>query len=174
MKIGRLQKTIIIPEDISVKVDKSKVHIKGSLGEMERDFTHSGIQIEHVNNELLLSSYFPRRKDKSAIRSIEAHIKNMIEGTTYGYKYSMKIVFSHFPIRVNPEMKKQQVKIENLYGGRKPRFAKILPEVLAKRKVVKREIQKLYNYGKISLIDRDYFPNFDKKTFGFSKLKSLV
>ena len=56
----------------------------------------------------------------------------MIEGTTYGYKYSMKIVFSHFPIRVNPEMKKFQVKIENLYGGRKPRFAKILPGVKVK------------------------------------------
>ncbi len=132
MKIGRLQRKIEIPEDITIKVDSTKVSVKGNLGETKRDFSHSGIVIEHTNNEIVLSSYFPRRKDKSSIGSVGAHIRNMIEGTTYGYKYSMKIVFSHFPIRVNPEMKKLQVKIENLYGGRKPRFAKIVPGVKVK------------------------------------------
>ncbi|OLS28538.1 MAG: 50S ribosomal protein L6 [Candidatus Heimdallarchaeota archaeon LC_2] len=132
MKIGRLQKTIEIPDNITIKIDNSKVFVKGNLGEIERDFTHSGIQIEHVNSELILSTYFPRKKEKSSIGTVGAHIGNMIEGTTYGYKYSLKIVFSHFPIRINPEMKKLQVKIENLYGGRKPRYAKILPGVSVK------------------------------------------
>jgi large subunit ribosomal protein L6 len=53
----------------------------------------------------------------------------MINGVLYGYRYYLKIVFSHFPIRVNPEMGNSRVKIENLYGGRKPRYAKVLPGV---------------------------------------------
>lgn len=132
MKTGRLQRTIEIPDEVTIKVDNSKVSVKGNLGKMERDFSYSGITIEQTNSEIVLSSYFPRKKDKASIGSVGAHIRNMIEGTTYGYKYSLKIVFSHFPIRVNPEMKKLQVKIENLYGGRKTRFAKILPGVKVK------------------------------------------
>ncbi|MHA2275569.1 MAG: 50S ribosomal protein L6 [Candidatus Kariarchaeaceae archaeon] len=117
MKIGRLQKQIDIPEDITLNIDGQQVTVKGNLGELTRN---------------LLSSYFPKRKNKALIGTVEAHINNMIEGTTLGYKYSMKIVFSHFPIRVNPELNKFRVKIENLYGGRKPRYAKILPGVKVK------------------------------------------
>ncbi len=42
-------------------------------------------------------------------------------------------------------------------------FAKMIQKVIASRKVVKKENQKLYNYGNIPLVDRDYFPNFKKK-----------
>lgn len=129
MKIGRLQNRIDIPEDITVNVKGYELKVKGKLGELTKDFTHTGVDIELSDSKIILSTYFPRRKEKALIGTVEAHINNMIEGTTLGYKYSMKIVFSHFPIRVNPEMKKQQVKIENLYGGRKPRFAKILSGV---------------------------------------------
>jgi GT2 family glycosyltransferase len=44
-------------------------------------------------------------------------------------------------------------------------FAKMFQKVIASRKVVKKEIQKLYNYGNFPLMDRDFFPNFDKKNF---------
>ena len=53
----------------------------------------------------------------------------MIRGVMKGYKYSMKIVYSHFPIKVSEDKKKKSVKIENLYGGQKPRFAKIVGNV---------------------------------------------
>lgn len=129
MKTGRLQNLIDLPEDITVNIEGKELKVKGKLGELTKDFAHTGVDIELQDSAIVLSSYFPRRKEKALIGTVQAHIKNMIEGTTLGYKYSMKIVFSHFPIRVNPEMKKLQVKIDNLYGGRKPRFAKIVPGV---------------------------------------------
>ncbi|MHA1983218.1 MAG: 50S ribosomal protein L6 [Candidatus Hodarchaeales archaeon] len=132
MKIGRLQKQIDIPEDITLNIDGQQVTVKGNLGELTRNFSQSGIEFELQDKKVVLSSYFPKRKNKALIGTVEAHINNMIEGTTLGYKYSMKIVFSHFPIRVNPELNKFRVKIENLYGGRKPRYAKILPGVKVK------------------------------------------
>jgi len=42
-------------------------------------------------------------------------------------------------------------------------FAKMFHNVVSRRKVVKKEIQKIYNYGKIPLFDRDYYPDFEKK-----------
>ena len=51
------------------------------------------------------------------------------------------------------------------------RFAKIFHKVVASRKVVSKEIQKLYNYGKIPIVDRDFYPNFEKKKIMSNALK---
>lgn len=134
VSIGRLNTTLEIPEEVkSVNVIDSTVTVKGKLGEMTRDFRHTGIEIsKSSDNELLLVSYFPRKKDKAKLFTVRSHLRNMFSGTTFGFEYRMKIVFSHFPIRVNPEQKNGLVKIENLYGGRKPRYAKIVGKVKVK------------------------------------------
>ena len=122
---GRIIKTLKIPEEIkSVTIDNGVVTVKGNLGTLVKDFKHTLIQIEREENQINMSVNFPRKSQKALVGSVRAHIKNMFVGVTYGYKYHLKIVFSHFPIRVSVE--KNKVKIENLYGGRSPRFAKIL------------------------------------------------
>lgn len=132
MSYGRLQHKIDVPEGIEINVQGSIVKVKGKLGELSKNFDHTGIEIETLNKTIILSSYFPRRKEKAVLGTVRAHVNNMIEGTTYGYKYALKIVYSHFPIRVTPDMKKDRVKIENLYGGRSPKYAKLLPGVKVK------------------------------------------
>ncbi len=129
MDYGRLQRTVEIPKNVTILVKDFTIKVKGDMGELSRDFTHSGIIIEKKGNDIVLSSYFPRRKEKAILGSVKAHLTNMIVGATYGYKYMLKIVYSHFPIRVTPEMKKNRVKIENLYGGRSPRYAETLDGV---------------------------------------------
>ena len=126
--LGRLSVKLEIPDEIqSIKVvDMSTVTVKGKLGELTRDFGHTKIQIEKSDKSIILTTYFPRKKQKALLYTVRSHLNNMMDGTTYGYEYKMKIVFSHFPIRVNPEPKKGVVKIENLYGGRSPRFAKVV------------------------------------------------
>ena len=85
------------------------------------------MKIDTSNDKISLSIQFPRKKEKAMIGTVQAHLHNMISGVRFGYQYKMKIVFSHFPIRVKPEG--NLVKIENLYGGRKARYAKVLPGV---------------------------------------------
>lgn len=131
--VGRLTVEMVIPEEIkSIKVDNSIVTVKGKLGELTRDFAHTRILIEKKDNSIVLSTYFPRKKEKAILYTVKSHLNNMMDGITYGYEYKLKIVFSHFPIRVNPEPKNRLVKIENLYGGRSPRYAKILGDVKVK------------------------------------------
>lgn len=43
------------------------------------------------------------------------------------------------------------------------RFIKLIPKILQVRKVVKKEVQILYKNGNMPLVDRDFFPEFDKK-----------
>ena len=125
VKYGKITKIIEIPENIkSVKVDNSVITVKGNLGSLVKDLKHTNIQIIKDENKIIMSVNFPRKSQKALIGSVNAHIKNMFIGVTYGFQYHLKIVFSHFPIRVSATGKK--VKIENLYGGRSPRFAQIL------------------------------------------------
>jgi len=51
----------------------------------------------------------------------------MITGVTRGYRYRLKIVFSHFPVSVKVEGDK--VIIENFLGEKAPRIAKIVGDV---------------------------------------------
>lgn len=129
--LGKLITEIKIPEDIkTVNVEfPARITVKGKLGEISRDFNHTSVQIEKKDNLIILTTFFPRVKDKAMLFTVKSHINNMFDGTLFGYEYRMKIVFSHFPIRVSPDIKNKKVKIENLYGGRKPRFANIVGDV---------------------------------------------
>jgi large subunit ribosomal protein L6 len=48
----------------------------------------------------------------------------MVHGVTTGYKYSMKVVYSHFPVKTI--LKGKELIIENFLGESHPRKAKIL------------------------------------------------
>lgn len=131
VEYGIITKEVPIPENIkSVKIDGKMITVVGNLGTLSKDFSHAkSVQIEKKDDKIRLAVNFPKKFDKALIGTVQAHLNNLFEGTTYGYKYKLKIVFSHFPIRVNPEMKQNRVKIENLYGGRAPKFSKIVGKV---------------------------------------------
>jgi len=45
------------------------------------------------------------------------------------------------------------------------RFIKLFPKVVERRKQVKKEVQLIYQNGNMPLMDRDFFPNFNKKKY---------
>ena len=124
-----------VPEGVEVEVEGSKVRVKGPKGELERDFSHAkGVRIRTYEEEgkkyVLVEAFFADRKRKALVNTIAAHIRNMIKGVTKGWRYKMKIVFSHFPISV--KVVGDRVEIHNFIGEKAPRVAKILPGVTVK------------------------------------------
>lgn len=118
-------KEIEIPENISVEIENKKVKVSGEKGTLEKEFKYFwDIKIEKKNNKVLISSDLDRRKIKATVGSIAAHINNMIKGVTKGFTYKLKIVYSHFPIKVRAEGNK--VIIQNFLGEKNPRTAKIV------------------------------------------------
>ena len=122
-----------VPEGVTVTVDGMKVRVSGPKGTLERDFSHArGINVKLIKTEegkdaVLVETFFANRKKKALVRTIAAHINNMIIGVTKGWRYKMKIIFSHFPISVN--VKGDVVEIANFIGEKAPRKAKVLPGV---------------------------------------------
>ncbi len=126
-----------IPEGVEVEIEGKRVVVKGPKGSVERDFSHARhVRIYKEGNKVIVETFFARRKEKAVVYSIGAHIRNMITGVTKGYRYWLKIIYSHFPVSVKVEGDK--VIIENFLGERAPRIAKIVGN--AKVRVQKNDV----------------------------------
>ena len=120
---------IQIPEDVEVNIEGAKIHVKGPKGELERKLSHPKILIEKKDGKIEVKCELPRKKEKALVGTFTAHIQNMIKGVKEGFVYKMKILYSHFPIKVS--VKGDEVIIENFLGETHPRKAKIFGNVKA-------------------------------------------
>lgn len=113
-----------LPDDVKAKLDENLLIVKGPLGECRKDFSKIKAQVSHEGNKILIRPLGKKRFDVSVANTARSIIKNMIRGVTKGFTYKLKVVFAHFPISV--KVKGKEVMIENFYGERSPRIAKIV------------------------------------------------
>jgi large subunit ribosomal protein L6 len=131
MRLPEISRTIQVPEDVKVTIERRKVTIKGAKGTLTRDFSYVPISLEIKDDKTIrVWAEWPRKKEASLVGTINSHIQNMITGVEKGFKYKLKIVFSHFPISVKVQDK--MVLIENFTGERRARKAKIIGDVKVK------------------------------------------
>lgn len=121
---GKIVSTIAIPDGVSVKMDGSTMTVKGPRGELSRNFAHPSVNVAIEEGQVAVSCEYPNVREKAMVGTFYAHVRNMFHGVTVGYVYTMKIVFSHFPMKV--AVKGDKVEIDNYMGGHAPRFANIL------------------------------------------------
>lgn len=117
-----------LPSNVTAEVKDMKVKIKGPKGEIERDLSHAkGLLIYLKDGKIVVEGNFLDRKKKAQLYSIISHIKNMITGVTHGYRYYLKLIYTHFPVTV--KVSGDQVEINNLIGEKNVRRAYIYPGV---------------------------------------------
>ena len=126
-RIPDIKEEIEIPEGIVASLTDKKLNIKGEKGSLSRDFSHPKIDMNIKDNKIILSCKNPRKKQKALVGTFVAHINNMMIGITKEFEYSMKTVFSHFPIKLSVEGNK--FIIQNFLGERSARKALILEGV---------------------------------------------
>ena len=128
-RVEVLQRTIQVPEDIKAQVNGRIVKIQGPLGSLEEDLSHLPIEVSLNGKEILVSTRWPRKREVGMLGTASAHIRNMIKGVSYGYRFSLKTVYAHFPVTVRVDDKTKTLKIENFTGEKTPRSATILKDV---------------------------------------------
>ncbi len=117
-----------VPDNVDIEIQGKVVKVKGPKGEITKDFSHArNIVISKDGNKVYVKAYMGRSKDKALVNTVASHINNMIVGVTKGYRYYLKIVFTHFPMNVSVEGDK--VVIKRFLGGQDTRVARILPGV---------------------------------------------
>ncbi len=116
-----------IPEGVEVEIeDSSKIRVKGRLGQIIKDLSHTNVKLELASNKILAKLVGRGRRAEALMGTVRSIIRNMIIGVTRGFTYKMKIVASHFPITVR--VQGDTVYIENFIGERAPKIAKIIGE----------------------------------------------
>lgn len=123
---------VIIPEGVELTQDGKIIRVKGEKGELSRVFDYPHIVIDRAKGRLTISSSSPRKRDLAMIRTTKAHITNMIRGVEEGFRYTLKIVYAHFPMNVKREG--DRVAINNFLGEKHPRHAKIVGDTTVKIK----------------------------------------
>ncbi len=121
---GKIESTIAIPDGVSVTMDGNTIKVKGPRGELSRNFAHPSVNVAIGEGHVVVSCEYPSIKEKAMVGTFHAHVRNMIKGVTEGYTYELKVVFSHFPMKV--AVKEKKVQIDNYMGGHAPRFADII------------------------------------------------
>ena len=114
-----LEKDIELPESVTITLKGKIVTAEGAKGTLTRDFSDFDVELKKTKTKINVKAYFINKKKKAKALAVVGYIQNMIKGVTEGYIYKSKIVYSHFPITVEPDNKKRTVVIKNLYGGRK-------------------------------------------------------
>jgi large subunit ribosomal protein L6 len=122
-----LREAVEIPKDVEVRVNGRTVEVSGKKGALKRTFGFPEVTIRHDDGKIIIEAPSDRRRMRAAIGTIKAHLGNMFKGVTDGFTYRLKVVYSHFPIKVTVEG--NRVLIHNFLGERHPRVAEILEGV---------------------------------------------
>ena len=119
MLIEQLVHTLKLPEGVNVDSSGPDVKVTGPRGDLTRHFEHAAINFEQKDGEIKIIGKKLRRKDKAMIGTWRAHLANMIKGVNSGFRYEMKIVFAHFPMKV--AAKGNTITIDNFLGEKATR-----------------------------------------------------
>ena len=129
VRIPYLREEVEIPSGVKVEVKTvgydTIVKVKGPLGEIEKNFGYIPLLIHVDGNKVVLETYFAKKFEKALIGTIASKIRNMILGVTKGWRYKLKIVYSHFPMMV--KVQGDKLIIEN-FLGRKDKIVLDIPK----------------------------------------------
>ncbi|MBN1432261.1 MAG: 50S ribosomal protein L6 [Methanomicrobiaceae archaeon] len=124
------EKRMEIPEGVNVEINGGKLVISGPKGTLERLMRYPSIDLRIEDGELIISTESERKKIYAMLGTYAAHARNMFRGVEEEYVYSMKVVYSHFPIQLKEIGNK--LEIVNFLGEKEPRYAEIPESVKMK------------------------------------------
>lgn len=120
----KVKRSVDIPPKVKVTLTGDKLSVVGPKGTLTRNFFHPRVSIQVTKDKILIEGILPKKKESALIGTWESHIANMVTGVTKGFVYTMKVVYSHFPVKTI--LKGDELLIENFLGESHPRKAKIV------------------------------------------------
>jgi len=127
MKPDQMEYKLEIPAKVTVDLKDGLFTIKGAKGEVKRKFIYPKVKIVKQDNHIVFTALKPTKREKAAIYTTEAHLKNLFKSTMEGSLYKLKICSGHFPMKVT--YKNNVIEVKNYMGETVPRTLKIKPGV---------------------------------------------
>jgi large subunit ribosomal protein L6 len=114
------------PASVKIEKDGNAISVKGKHGTIKKDFTKLPATVAVQGNKVTIRPYGRRKRDLAVTNTARSIITGMIKGVEKGHTYKLKIIFAHFPISV--KVKGKEVHVENFFGERASRVARIIGE----------------------------------------------
>lgn len=121
---------IELPGGVTALVKDFVITVKGPKGEVKRRATAPQLKVVVDGNAIVLSVGNGTKREKTAINTLAAHVRNMIKGVQQPWVYKLKVCSSHFPMNVSVSGK--DFTIKNLFGEKVPRTMKLKDGVTVK------------------------------------------
>jgi large subunit ribosomal protein L6 len=119
-------KTLKVPEGITITAEGHNITVKTNNSEIKKEFKSHRLKLEQKDNSIIIIGKPSNKQTSALLNTVIAHIKNIVFGLKFGFKYEMKISYSHFPMTVSVVGKK--IEIKNFLGEKHPRKANIVGE----------------------------------------------
>ena len=136
MKYLNTTQTLVIPDDVTVRIKSRIVTVKGPRGEITKDISHMPLDISIVDSpknpgkkEVSITRWFVNYKGRALVKTAAGVFKNMFNGVTRGFRYKMRCVTAHFPIKILIAKDKKSVEFKNFLGGAQAKTVALKPGV---------------------------------------------
>ena len=115
------EERVSVPENVTLSIAKKVVSVEGPLGQLSRSFRKMPVQIKANKqddrvSEVVIRIWFSKSKPRSTVNTISKIIKNMIEGVTEGFKYTMKFGYNILPMKPTAVDGGKVLQVTNYYG----------------------------------------------------------
>lgn len=127
MKQTEWRYELAIPEHVTADIHNGLFTVKAAKGEVKRKFIFPKIKITKEGNKIIFDVKKPSKREKAAVFSTSAHLKNMFKGALNSCVYKLKVCSGHFPMKIT--YKNSVLEVKNYMGETVPRTLKIKPGV---------------------------------------------
>ena len=115
------------PEGVSASIEGGKLIVKGKKGQLERPMVFPRINAVMEGSKIVIQSDKDEKRIKAIMGTWQALAGWMSGGVTKGWKCQLRLVYSHFPVKL--KMEGNVLVIENFLGERQKRTVVIDKEV---------------------------------------------
>jgi large subunit ribosomal protein L6 len=119
-----MEKSIEIPEGAQARMEGKELVMSGPKGELRRAFSHHSLTMEARERQVLVRTESNKRKDSALVGTWLSHAGNMAAGVTQGFEARLRIVYSHFPMKLAVEG--DRIVVNNFLGERSSRSSRIV------------------------------------------------
>ncbi len=118
---------IELPQGVQAAREGQLLVVKGPKGEVKRKFVHHKVDVKIAGSKLVINSKKATKREKTAVYTLIAHLKNMIHGVQKPFVYKLKACSgppaSHFPMQIT--VANNTFTIKNFLGEKVPRILKL-------------------------------------------------
>ncbi|MEM3996211.1 MAG: 50S ribosomal protein L6 [Pyrobaculum sp.] len=130
MQVVYAVEEVEVPDGVKVSVERTGpfdyvVRVRGPLGELAREFKNTPVVMSVRDGKVVMEVFNARKREYAILGVYRGILRNMCLGVTRGWRYKLKVIYTHFPMLV--KVQGGQLVIEN-FLGRKSKIVLDIPK----------------------------------------------